>query len=52
MIEVAEVLRYNENGVWSVTFKYWVSGECACTAEKIKRQFDHEPTKQDLINSI
>lgn len=35
-----------------VTFKYWTKGECACTATKIKRDFDSEPTDEQLVNSI
>lgn len=35
-----------------VTFKYWTKGECACTATRIKRNFDSEPSDNDLLKSI
>lgn len=43
---------YKSNGLWYVTFKYWVKGDCACTAEKKTASFDFKPTNQDLIDSI
>lgn len=51
-MEVVELLRYVENSIWYVTFKYWKTGECACGATKQKSMFEADPTKEDLINAI
>ena len=48
-----KVLNSHHDGAYvTVTFKHWISGECACTAERLVRTFTKEPTKHELINSI
>ena len=43
---------YFDGAYYVVTYKYWVDGQCACTATKIKRTFTNEPNENDLINAI
>ena len=35
-----------------VSFRYWVKGECACTAKKRTHQFNKNPTDQEIIKLI
>lgn len=51
-MEITVLNTHYEGGNCTVTFRYWKTGECACTAQRAKRTFPHEPTKQDLINAI
>ena len=42
---------YN-NGEYTVTYKYWIEGDCACTAQKIKRTFKSSPSQEELQKAI
>ena len=52
MIEIHIFNKYQSNDKWIVNFKYWVKGDCACGAIRAKREFDNEPTLQDIKKSI
>lgn len=51
-METSILLTYQEGEKFIVVFKYWKKGECACTAEKVRREFDKEPTVSELIMAI
>ena len=51
-MEISVINMYHDGAYYVVTFKYWEKGECACSAVKLKKVFENEPTVQDLINSI
>ena len=44
--------QYNDLDNYVVTYKYWVEGDCACGAKKIKRTFKATPTQEELVKSI
>lgn len=41
-----------ESGKWTVTYKFYEKGACACTAKKRTNLFDHEPTLTELRNLL
>ena len=43
---------YILNGKFNVVFKYWKTGDCACTATKVNKAFDFKPSEMDLLKSI
>ena len=51
-MEINVVNTYFDGAYYVVTYKYWTKGDCACTAEKIKRTFTKEPTISELIKAI
>lgn len=51
-MEIQKINKYWDGAYFVVTYKYYETGKCACTAEKIKRTFTQDPTKEDLINAI
>jgi hypothetical protein len=52
MHKISIINSHYDNGINYVTFKYWIDGECACSAKRQTASFDHNPTNQELINSI
>lgn len=47
------IINTNYDGAYyTVKYKYWTSGECACTAKKIERRFTKNPSKDELIKAI
>lgn len=52
MIDIIILQEYKSNGLWHVTYKYWIKGDCACTAEKKKVSFSFKPSMQDMIDAI
>lgn len=51
-MEIEILLNSVVEGKHIVTFKYWKKGECACTAIKVTREFDFEPSTNDLLDSL
>lgn len=51
-MQIKIIKKFEDNGIWHVTFKYWVSGECACKAIKKKAQFSFEPSEEDLLELL
>lgn len=51
-MEISILLENENNGIYTVTYKYWTKGECACSAIKKTASFGFKPSKQDLIDSI
>lgn len=37
---------------YQITYRYWIDGDCECSAKKIKREFMKYPTDQELIKAI
>ena len=52
MKEISIINKREEDGVWTVVFKHYNKGECACTAKKKTSTFEHDPSKSDLLESI
>lgn len=47
------VLNEHYDGVnYVATYKYWIEGECACTAQRVRREFEFKPTLKDLEKAI
>ena len=44
--------QYKDLDNYIVTYRYWVEGDCACGAKKIKRTFKAAPTEKELENAI
>lgn len=51
-MEVSILSEFEDYGIYTITYRYWETGQCACEAIKIKRTFDDYPRKQDLIDAI
>lgn len=43
---------YYDGSKYIVTYRYWVDGDCQCSAKKIKREFDKYPTDQELVEAV
>ena len=35
-----------------ITYRYWIDGDCQCSAVKIKREFYKYPTDQELVEAV
>ena len=52
MIEVRIINKFEKDGIWAVTFKYWVAGDCACGAIRKVSTFYHNPSMDEIKKSI
>lgn len=51
-MEISIISTTQGNGQYHTKYKYWVKGECGCTAITIIRSFNKLPNRDDLINAI
>lgn len=52
-MEIVVLGKYQDDfGIWHVTYRYWMKGDCACGAVKIQRTFTEYPNREQLIKAI
>lgn len=51
-MEISVLSTEQIKGGYITTYKYWIKGDCGCTAIKIQREFDKIPSLDDLIKAI